>query len=180
MHNKHLSEQGYFFVVDTQQTKPTNVHTWLHANTHTLFFLPPCTASGESSLYSRHWEMSAPCDRPVRSSLTDLCGTSLPLFLLWWRDYVCSLPIRKVYSARNGGAGVGAQSDRSREKSPCVRKLYDGLKPVKDPHLNLNAWGLLSFIYVTRHSLRLQTRHTSVFPQWDTKHWIIHWSLHIC
>lgn len=25
------------------------------------------------------------------------------LFLLWWRDYVCSLPIRKVYSARNGG-----------------------------------------------------------------------------
>lgn len=24
------------------------------------------------------------------------------------------------------GASVGAQSDRSREKSPCVRKLYDG------------------------------------------------------
>lgn len=27
------------------------------------------------------------------------------LFLLWWRDHVCSLPIRKVYSAHNGRPG---------------------------------------------------------------------------
>lgn len=85
------------------QTNKPHRHACIHRHTHSLFFLPPCTASGESSLYSRHREKSAPCDRPVSSSHIDLCGTSLPLFLLWWRDYVCSLPIRKVYSAHNGG-----------------------------------------------------------------------------
>lgn len=83
---------------------PTTTCAYMHACSPALLFLPPCTASGESSLYSRHREMSAPCDRPVSSRHTDLCGTSLSsLFLLWWRDYVCSHPIKSVYSASNGG-----------------------------------------------------------------------------
>lgn len=48
------------------------------------------------------------------------------LFLLWWRDHVCSLPIRKVYSAHHVGGPV---SDGSRERRPCVNKLYHGSPP---------------------------------------------------
>lgn len=56
MHNKHLSEQGYFLVVDTQQTKPTNVHTWLHANTHSSFFLlAPQAVSHPSIHVTERW-----------------------------------------------------------------------------------------------------------------------------
>lgn len=71
---------------NTPNQAQKSIHACLHSQTNarthmrTLFFLPPCTASSESSLYSRHREMSAPCDRPVSSSHADLCGTLVPCF----------------------------------------------------------------------------------------------------
>lgn len=101
------------------------------------------------------------------------------LFLLWWRDYVCSLPIRKVYSDRNGGAGVGAQSDRSREKSPCVSKLYDGFLPGQHHFITAFAplsskpgcIGLLSCCYSYTSQVTVEK-----YQEWDGKHC----SIHVC
>lgn len=55
------------------------------------------------------------------------------LFLLWWKDciYVCmhARSLLGRFTQLVMGAGVGAQSDRSGEKSPCVSKLHDGFLP---------------------------------------------------
>lgn len=101
-----------------------HIHACMHAclqaqtDTHTHFFLPPCTASGESSLYSRHREMSAPCDRPVSSSHTDLCGTSqLLVSPLMETMHACSLLGR--FTKLIMGDWCENSEERSREKSPC-------------------------------------------------------------
>lgn len=103
-----------------------HIHACMHAclqaqtdrHTHTHFFLPPCTASGESSLYSRHREMSAPCDRPVSSSHTDLCGTSqLLVSPLMETMHACSLLGR--FTKLIMGDWCENSEERSREKSPC-------------------------------------------------------------
>lgn len=138
MHIKHLSEQRYCCVVwvvlnkqgrgktkqKTTQSTSTYMHACMHAckhrqtDTHTHFFLPPCTASGESSLYSRHREMSAPCDRPVSSSHTDLCGTSqLLVSPLMETMHACSLLGR--FTKLIMGDWCENSEERSREKSPC-------------------------------------------------------------
>lgn len=89
-----------------------------HTHTHIHFFLPPCTASGESSLYSRHREMSAPCDRPVSSSHTDLCGTSqLLVSPLMETMHACSLLGR--FTKLIMGDWCENSEERSRGKSPC-------------------------------------------------------------
>lgn len=89
-----------------------------HTRTHTHFFLPPCTASSESSLYSRHREMSAPCDRPVSSSHTDLCGTSqLLVSPLMETMHACSLLGR--FTKLIMGDWCENSEERSREKIPC-------------------------------------------------------------
>lgn len=140
MHIKHLSEQRYCCVVwvvlnkqgrgktkqKTTQSTSTYMHACMHAckhkqthtHAHTHFFLPPCTASSESSLYSRHREMSAPCDRPVSSSHTDLCGTSqLLVSPLMETMHACSLLGR--FTKLIMGDWCENSEERSREKSPC-------------------------------------------------------------
>lgn len=103
-----------------------HIHACMHAclqaqtdtHTHIHFFLPPCTASGESSLYSRHREMSAPCDRPVSSSHTDLCGTSqLLVSPLMETMHACSLLGR--FTKLIMGDWCENSEERSREKSSC-------------------------------------------------------------
>lgn len=106
----------------TSKTKVNRDNPLLWTHTHqecacvqgrvdTLFLLFRFTASGESSLYSRHREMSAPSDRPARSSRTDICGTSWALCSssssspqpsppgeeLCTSTYARQLPIRKVW-----------------------------------------------------------------------------------
>lgn len=53
--------------------KPSLWHTCISARKYLLL---PSLHSSDSSLRSRHSEMRAPCDSPVRSYRTDLCGTS--------------------------------------------------------------------------------------------------------
>lgn len=185
-----LGLKGKAFLCSTDtwaQHKPrptdgTRMHDCMHARTHkhTLCFLPPCTASGESSLYSRHQEMSAPCDRPVSSSHTDLCGTS-QLFVspLMETMYACSL-LGRFTQLIMGGASVEALSDGSREKRPCLSKQYDGFMPVQhhiSPFLLISTWmpvsrgtSLLSHCYPFA-SRDIISSYTQVFSLTDMMHW---------
>lgn len=91
----------------TPQTKPTK-HMRIHAcrpartTTHSSFSLfAPQAVSHPSIHVTKRWV------HPVTGQLVAVTliyvAPLSSLFLLWWRDYVCSLPIRKVYSACNGG-----------------------------------------------------------------------------
>lgn len=94
----------------------------LNTHTHTLssFSLLALQAVSHPSIHvTKRWV------HPVTGQLVAVTlmyvAPLSSLFLLWWRDYACLLPIRKVYSACNGGP-VGELS-QGRKKSPCMNKL---------------------------------------------------------
>lgn len=95
-----------------------DTHVYQHGNTLLLSSLH----SSDSSLCSRHREMRAPCDSPVRSYRTDLCGTSqlsvAPLM------HVLRTCMWAGSAAHNGG--WRGRSGRCWEKSPCASKLWWG------------------------------------------------------
>lgn len=98
-----------------------DMHVYQHGNTLLLSSLH----SSDSSLCSRHREMRAPCDSPVRSHRTDLCGIS----------QLSAAPLMRVLrtcmwagSAAHNGGWCGS-SGRCWEKSPCVSKLWWGRVP---------------------------------------------------
>ena len=78
------------------------IHACMPARTHSSStLLAPQAVSHPSIHVTERWV------HPVTGQLVAVTliyvAPLSSLFLLWWRDYVCSLPIRKVYSARNGG-----------------------------------------------------------------------------
>lgn len=105
MHNRYLNEQGQSTDVNTRHIKPTNhmhIHTCMPTCTHSSFsLLAPQAVSHPSIHVTKRWV------HPVTGQLVAVrliyVAPLSSLFLLRWRDYVCSLPIRKVYSAHNGG-----------------------------------------------------------------------------
>lgn len=88
----------------TYQTDQPHAHTYMHAHMHThssFSLLAPQAVSHPSIHVTKRWV------HPVTGQLVAVrliyVAPLSSLFLLWWRDYVCLLPIRKVYSAHNGG-----------------------------------------------------------------------------
>lgn len=78
------------------------------------------------------------------------------LFLLWWRNYVCLFPIRRVYSAHNGGLVWELSQTEVGRRAPAVNKLCDGFLAGQHHfpsfllllcHLNLDSCGVLSHCY---------------------------------
>lgn len=105
--------------------QPTiHIHTCMPTCTHSSFsLLAPQAVSHPSIHVTKRWV------HPVTGQLVAVrliyVAPLSSLFLLWWRDYVCSLPIRKVYSAHNGGTGKGAQSvgERRRARAWAFRMM---------------------------------------------------------
>lgn len=86
----------------TNLTNQPHAHTYMHARKHSSSsLLAPQAVSHPSIHVTERWV------HPVTGQLVAVTliyvAPLSSLFLLWWRDYVCSLPIREVYSARNGG-----------------------------------------------------------------------------
>ncbi len=144
MHNRYLCEQGESIVENTQHIEPTNhmrIHTCMPACTHSSFsLLAPRAVSHPSIHVTKRWV------HPVTGQLVAVTliyvAPLSSLFLLWWRDYVCSLPIRKVYSAHNGGP-----VRKLSQKSPCVSKPYNGFLPWQHHFILIHCF--YSFVIVT-------------------------------
>lgn len=137
------------------------IHAFMPARTHSSSSLLALLAVSHPSIHvTKRWV------HPVTGQLVavTLIYVALlsSLFLLWWRDYVCSLPIRKVYSARNGGqcelsqAGVGRRApvwESCMMASSWPASFHiTALVPLSSKPGRLRPIVLLVFIYVKGYS----------------------------
>lgn len=150
-----------------------DIHACMPARTHSSTSLLALQAVSHPSIHVTERWVHPMTGQLVAVTLIYVAPLS-SLFLLWWRDYVCSLPIRMVYSACNGGlvrelsqTGVGRRAPAWENcmMASCLGSiiLYNCFCL---SHLNLDTWGLfrrhvVPFICVVRQSQRPQSWNTS-------------------